>query len=91
MYVACPSAVLGPGEQNQYAAADAERAALEGVSLAWGPRGRDEHSSAACGCSGEGSLGCCVCSGTCHLTRTEREKSESFSDYLMMESGMETI
>lgn len=24
MYVACPSAVLGPREQNQYAAADAE-------------------------------------------------------------------
>lgn len=40
MYVACPSAVLGPGEQNQYATADAERAALEGVSLAWGHRGR---------------------------------------------------
>ena len=47
--------------------------------------GGDEHSSAARGCSGESPL------STSHLMRTEREKPESFSYYLMIESGMETI
>lgn len=63
---------------------------LEVVSLAW-EQHEDEHSTARYGRPGEDPPGCLVCVGTCYLTRLEKGKPGSFSYYLIIESGMETI
>ena len=42
-------------------------------------------------CTGKGLLDCPVCAGTCYLIRLERGELESFTHYLMMEFGLETV